>query len=193
MKTIRQYNQVAEERRQAKAKLAKEKMEQKAAAGENADSEDDKDEEAKDQEKKIFVMANKKNKTTIRNLRIREDTAKYLQNLDVNSAFYDPKTRSMRENPNPDKSAKDDPLKFYSGDNVNRRTGEAIEFAKQRLFTWEGQGHGANIHIQGAPSQAELLHKQYQEKKEKLKNEQQNTIYNRCVCVYQGESLNSFD
>ena len=137
MKTIRQYNQVAEERRQAKAKLAKEKMEQKAAAGENADSEDDKDEEAKDQEKKIFVMANKKNKTTIRNLRIREDTAKYLQNLDVNSAFYDPKTRSMRENPNPDKSAKDDPLKFYSGDNVNRRTGEAIEFAKQRLFTWE--------------------------------------------------------
>eukprot|EP01097_Dermamoeba_algensis_P006387 TRINITY_DN4003_c0_g1_i1.p1 TRINITY_DN4003_c0_g1~~TRINITY_DN4003_c0_g1_i1.p1 ORF type:complete len:302 (+),score=74.51 TRINITY_DN4003_c0_g1_i1:60-965(+) len=40
-------------------------------------------------------------RTTIRNLRIREDTAKYLRNLDPNSAFYDPKTRSMRENPNP--------------------------------------------------------------------------------------------
>ena len=40
-------------------------------------------------------------KTTVRNLRIREDTAKYLLNLDVNSAFYDPKTRSMRENPLP--------------------------------------------------------------------------------------------
>ncbi|GMP94491.1 hypothetical protein CsSME_00043938 [Camellia sinensis var. sinensis] len=29
---------------------------------------------------------------TVRNLRIREDTAKYLLNLDVNSAHYDPKT-----------------------------------------------------------------------------------------------------
>ncbi|KAK4760752.1 hypothetical protein SAY87_005645 [Trapa incisa] len=37
---------------------------------------------------------------TVRNLR--EDTAKYLLNLDVNSAYYDPKTRSMREDPLPD-------------------------------------------------------------------------------------------
>ena len=36
---------------------------------------------------------------SVRNLRIREDTAKYLRNLDPESAFYDPKTRSMRENP----------------------------------------------------------------------------------------------
>lgn len=40
-------------------------------------------------------------RTTIRNLRIREDTAKYLRNLDLNSAHYDPKSRSMRENPTP--------------------------------------------------------------------------------------------
>eukprot|EP01047_Picozoa_sp_COSAG01_P017093 COSAG01_NODE_896_length_12893_cov_34.635298_1_plen_230_part_00 len=36
---------------------------------------------------------------SVRNLRIREDTAKYLINLDPGSAFYDPKTRSMRANP----------------------------------------------------------------------------------------------
>jgi pre-mRNA-processing factor SLU7 len=36
---------------------------------------------------------------TVRNLRIREDTAKYLHNLDTESAFYDPKTRTMRANP----------------------------------------------------------------------------------------------
>merc|ERR1712087_816708 len=29
-------------------------------------------------------------KVTARNLRIREDTAKYLRNLDLNSAYYDP-------------------------------------------------------------------------------------------------------
>ena len=40
-----------------------------------------------------------KTRITVRNLRIREDTAKYLYNLDPNSAFYDSKTRSMRENP----------------------------------------------------------------------------------------------
>jgi len=39
----------------------------------------------------------------VRNLRIREDTAKYLLNLDTNSAHYDPKSRSMREDPNPNK------------------------------------------------------------------------------------------
>lgn len=46
-----------------------------------------------------------------RNLRIREDTAKYLLNLDVNSAHYDPKTRSMREDPLPDVDPNE---KFYA-------------------------------------------------------------------------------
>lgn len=46
-----------------------------------------------------------KQRITVRNLRIREDTAKYLRNLDPNSAFYDPKTRSMRDNPHKGKSA----------------------------------------------------------------------------------------
>ena len=40
-------------------------------------------------------------KTMTRNLRIREDKANYLLNLDVNSAYFDPKSRSLRENPNP--------------------------------------------------------------------------------------------
>ena len=40
-----------------------------------------------------------KQTVSVRNLRIREDTAKYLRNLDADSAYYDPKTRSMRENP----------------------------------------------------------------------------------------------
>lgn len=40
-----------------------------------------------------------KQRITVRNLRIREDTAKYLRNLDPSSAYYDPKTRSMRDDP----------------------------------------------------------------------------------------------
>jgi pre-mRNA-processing factor SLU7 len=38
---------------------------------------------------------------TVRNLRIREDTAKYLINVN-SSSYYNPKSRSMREDPFPD-------------------------------------------------------------------------------------------
>lgn len=38
-----------------------------------------------------------KQRITVRN-RIQEDTAKYLRNLDPNSAYYDPKTKSMWDN-----------------------------------------------------------------------------------------------
>lgn len=47
------------------------------------------------------LQVDSKQRITVRNLRIREDTAKYLRNLDPNSAYYDPKTRSMRDNPDP--------------------------------------------------------------------------------------------
>ena len=50
----------------------------------------------------LFFLLSKvdsKQRISVRNLRIREDTAKYLRNLDPNSAYYDPKTRSMRDNP----------------------------------------------------------------------------------------------
>lgn len=53
-----------------------------------------------------------------RNLRIREDTAKYLLNLDVNSAHYDPKTRSMREDPLPDMDPNE---KFYAVSAPNQK------------------------------------------------------------------------
>jgi pre-mRNA-processing factor SLU7 len=46
-----------------------------------------------------------KTRMTVRNLQIREDTAKYLRNLYPNSVCYDPKTRSMRESPYSDANA----------------------------------------------------------------------------------------
>ena len=48
----------------------------------------------------------------MRNLRIREDTAKYLRNLDPNSAHYDPKTRSMRKNPYEHSGKAEDEVRF---------------------------------------------------------------------------------
>lgn len=69
-----------------------------------------------------------KTRTTVRNLRIREDTAKYLYNLDINSAFYDPKTRSMRENPFKNANTEADSAK-YPGENFVRHTGDVKKFA----------------------------------------------------------------
>ena len=42
----------------------------------------------------VITKMDGKSRTTVRNLRIREDTAKYLRNLNPNSAHYDPKVHS---------------------------------------------------------------------------------------------------
>ncbi|CAK7339697.1 unnamed protein product [Dovyalis caffra] len=110
---------------------------------------------------------------TVRNLRIREDTAKYLLNLDVNSAHYDPKTRSMREDPLPDADPNE---KFYGGDNQHRDSGQALEFKHLNIHAWEAFDKGQDIHMQAAPSQAELLYKNHKVIKEKLKTRTKDTI-----------------
>lgn len=66
---------------------------------ENIDEQKDLDELKNDYD--LVQNYDPKAKDQIRNLRIREDTAKYLLNLDVKSAYYDPKSRSMRDNPLP--------------------------------------------------------------------------------------------
>lgn len=69
----------------------------KASQGLLVNGEDD--EKHGDEAEAVGQELEQKGRMTVRNLRIREDTAKYLRNLDVDSAYYDPKTRSMRENP----------------------------------------------------------------------------------------------
>lgn len=106
-------------------------------------------------------------------LRIREDTAKYLLNLDINSAHYDPKTRSMRDNPVAEISAEE---AHYAGDNFVRYTGDAPEMAKVQLFAWNAAERGNDVHLQANPTQLALLHKQYESKKEKVKDTNRDSI-----------------
>lgn len=112
-------------------------------------------------------------KTTVRNLRIREDTAKYLRNLNPNSAYYDPKTRSMRDNPNPELNPEDT---TFIGDNMTRFTGDAQKLASAQLFAWEAYSKGTDIHPLANPSQAEFLKKQYEERKALLEKEKSSKI-----------------
>ncbi|OLY82135.1 Pre-mRNA-splicing factor SLU7 [Smittium mucronatum] len=107
-------------------------------------------------------------RTTIRNLRIREDTAKYLRNLDLDSAYYDPKTRSMRENPYSGKDPNELP---YAGDNFVRASGDAPEITKIQLFAWDAEMRGnSSIHLQANPTQSVLLKKQFESNKKELKS-----------------------
>ena len=131
------------------------------------DEDDDDDVKLKDGKAVLFGSTQGKtfHKMTQRNLRIREHTAKYLLNLDPNSAHYDPKSRSMRSNPRQDQGDE----ATFSGDNFVRHTGEVSEMAKTQLFAWEAYNKGEDAaHLQANPTQVELAKKQFHERKEKI-------------------------
>jgi pre-mRNA-processing factor SLU7 len=73
----------------------------------SSDDEDEDEEKYADAADAVGQKLDTKTRITVRNLRIREDTAKYLINLDPSSAYYDPKTRSMRDNPEGNKQPED--------------------------------------------------------------------------------------
>ncbi|XP_075712403.1 pre-mRNA-splicing factor SLU7 isoform X2 [Rhinoderma darwinii] len=116
-----------------------------------------------------------KRRITVRNLRIREDTAKYLRNLNPNSAYYDPKTRAMRENPYSDAGKNPDEVS-YAGDNFVRYTGDTISMAQTQLFSWEAYEKGSDVHLQADPTKLEVLCKSFKVKKEDFKEDQKKSI-----------------
>merc|ERR1712072_1541724 len=106
---------------------------------------------------------------TVRNLRIREDTAKYLLNLDLESAYYDPKSRSMREDPTPGKPFHE---KCYAGDNLIKSSGDELqEFKKLQLHLLEASKKGFAYIADAAPSQAEALFHKYKARKNKFQTD----------------------
>lgn len=121
--------------------------------------------ELKDTTGEVIQKRDARTRTTVRNLRIREDTAKYLLNLNIKSAHYDPKTRSMRANPHPDKNPEE---LTYAGDNFVRESGDFRKVNSLQLFAMRKNESGDDaVHLQAAPSQAEL-HFQAEQKRRML-------------------------
>lgn len=83
-------------RKVAKAGKAEKKDDADFGSSDEEDADEDKYADTADA---VGQKLDTKTRITVRNLRIREDTAKYLINLDPSSAYYDPKTRSMRDAP----------------------------------------------------------------------------------------------
>lgn len=132
----------------------------------DADEDEDEDKYADEADmpgQKINIES--KQRISVRNLRMREDTAKYLLNLDPNSAYYDPKSRSMRDNPFAGTS-KDPSSVPYIGDNYVRYSGEANRFAKSQMFAWDASEKGVEIHQQADPTKLELLHQEFKQRHE---------------------------
>ncbi|KAL8733632.1 MAG: hypothetical protein Q9166_002042 [cf. Caloplaca sp. 2 TL-2023] len=102
--------------------------------------------------------------TATRNLRLREDTAKYLLNLDLESAKYDPKTRSMV-----DMGAQaDEAAALVAEDNFMRASGDAAEFEKASKYAWESQERGDKnkTHLQANPTSGEYFRRKEKEESE---------------------------
>lgn len=140
----------------------------------DSDATDDEDlgEKMKDFDKTTQTVSSKDDKlrTTTRNLRIREDTAKYLLNLDVNSAFYDPKSRSMRDDPL--KHLKEEEKGAFRGDNHLRNAGDAKALTELTIFAWESYKHGEKIHDMAQPTQALKMFDVFKQRSQNLKEAQ---------------------
>ena len=65
------------------------------------------------------------------------------------------------------------------GDNQYRNSGQALEFKQLNIHSWEAFDKGQDMHMQAAPSQAELLYKSFQVAKEKLKSQTKDTIMDK--------------
>jgi pre-mRNA-processing factor SLU7 len=180
------FEKLEEARRMMKAKKLEEQDAEKDEANNpttQPKAKHDSDDEEEDEYKYADEMEvpgqklhlESKQRISVRNLRMREDTAKYLLNLDPNSAYYDPKSRSMRGNPLADKGESSNIP--YVGDNYVRYSGEADKFNRTQIFAWEAYEKGVDVHVQAEPTKLELLHKEFKQRyEETAKNIKSNVL-----------------
>ena len=120
--------------------------------------------------------------TSTRNLRIREDTAKYLLNLDLDSAKYDPKTRSMADAGAAitNKDSENAASALLADENFMRSSGDAAEFEKAQRYAWETQERGVpggkKLHLQANPTEGEILRKKQTEETAAKKEASRKTL-----------------
>lgn len=158
-----EYRQVVEEYEELE-KLKRKAKQETESNHKSMDGEDDEEvvinEEARYAEESDM---GRQQSTATRNLRIREDTAKYLLNLDLDSAKYDPKTRRMVDMG----AQQDQAAALVAEENFVRASGDAAEFERAQRYAWESQERGnKQLHLQANPTSGEILRK-----KEKIETE----------------------
>ncbi|KAK5964821.1 Pre-mRNA-splicing factor SLU7 [Trichostrongylus colubriformis] len=127
----------------------------------------------------VSVDMDSRTRITVRNLRIREDTAKYLFNLAENSPYYDPKSRSMRENPFANVQGKEKEAARFAGENFIRYTGEVVEANEAQVFAWQARCKGIDVHALAEPTKLEALKKEFNKEKSSTDNEQRKALLSK--------------
>lgn len=141
----------------------------KQAAGEDGEANDEEGDDGAKYDAETDM--GRKQATSTRNLRLREDTAKYLLNLDLDSAKYDPKTRSML-----DTASSTNELIAEEG--FQRAAGDAAEFERAQTYAWETQERGDKdkLHLQANPTAGEISRKRKAEEDLQKKNAQKKML-----------------
>jgi len=152
----------------------------KKAAAEKDEDEEEGEDGAKYAEESDM---GRKQSTATRQLRIREDTAKYLLNLDLDSAKYDPKTRSMVDSG----ATADSAAALVAEEGFMRASGDAAEFTKAEKYAWESQEQSGNtnLHLQANPTSGE-----YYRKKEKEEAEAKRQAHKKMLLDKYGSEVN---
>ena len=167
---IQEYEELENLKKKAKGqdakapKLLTDDDEQNPGGGEEGEEEEEEEEEEEAKYAEESDMGRHQS-TATRNLRIREDTAKYLLNLDLDSAKYDPKTRSMVDSG----ATADQAAALVAEDNFMRASGDAAEFEKAARYAWESQERGDKnkTHLQANPTSGEYFRRKEKEEKER--------------------------
>ncbi|KAI1405150.1 Pre-mRNA splicing Prp18-interacting factor-domain-containing protein [Hypoxylon fuscum] len=132
----------------------------------DGDGEEDNDKDAGEKYAEESDMGRHQS-TATRQLRIREDTAKYLLNLDLESAKYDPKTRTMVDaGATADKAAQ-----LFAEEGYLRASGDAADFESAQKYAWEKQEASGDTsqHMQANPTAGEFYRKKEREEAERRK------------------------
>ncbi|EMC97751.1 hypothetical protein BAUCODRAFT_51299, partial [Baudoinia panamericana UAMH 10762] len=151
---------------------ALEELKRKAEGEKGADGADGEEGEGAKYEEETDM--GRQQSTSTRNLRLREDTAKYLLNLDLESAKYDPKTRSMVD---PGTSNNE----LIAEDGFQRASGDAAEFERATRYAWETQerGDAEKIHLQANPTEAQLTRKRKAEEDLRKQEERKKVLLDK--------------
>ncbi|KJZ79330.1 Pre-mRNA-splicing factor SLU7 [Hirsutella minnesotensis 3608] len=162
----KEYRNVVDEFNQMEA-LRK----QARRASNNDEAEDEGDKYAEENDMR------KHQSTATRQLRIREDTAKYLLNLDLESAKYDPKTRSLvNAGATGGKSAD-----LFAEEGFLKSSGEAGDFEAAQRYAWDTQEKlgDTSQHLQANPTAGAFSRKKEQEEAERRRAERNEELLNR--------------
>jgi len=122
------------------------------------------------------VDMDSRTRITVRNLRIREDTAKYLHNLDPSGPHYDPKSRSMREDPFANMPNKEDKQAKFAGENFVRYTGEVVQANEAQVFAWTARCKGIDVHALAEPTKLEQLRREFEKQKTETKGDRKKEL-----------------